>query len=30
VRVVDFTYYIFTIHFSLIRIVDFWEVISNR
>ena len=28
-NLVDFTYYLFTIHFSLKRLVDFWEVIGN-
>lgn len=28
-RNVDFTYYLFTLHYSLKIIVDFWEVIGN-
>jgi len=26
---VDFTYYLFTLHYSLKILVDFWEVIGN-
>jgi hypothetical protein len=26
---VDFTYYLFTLHYSLKNPVDFWEVIGN-
>ena len=29
VNLVDFTYYLFTLHYSLKRLVDFWKVISN-
>ena len=28
-NLVDFTYYLFTLHYSLKRLVDFWKVISN-
>ena len=28
-NLVDFTYYLFTIHYSLKSLVDFWKVISN-
>ena len=28
-RNVDFTYYLFTLHYSLKSLVDFWKVISN-
>jgi len=29
-RNVDFTYYLFLLHYSLKRLVDFWKVISNK